>query len=306
MQIMILSINQIKAILESMANDREVKPELIEAFFSRFLIKKPLPVAKQASNYFVVRASLNDYDKGEVFTNISRCSYNPNIENIKLQRCNYEHQQVFYAAIPTNGKQVTASMTALLETSISLVKNKEINRRYFTLSRWRFNRDINVVVLPFTKRSIRKSIAFRELNSLFDKNLKELCNDDIFLYRYFKDFLEYISEIFCRTKDREKAYKISSAFFNAVLSFEYFFTENKSKSKYSIDGIIFPSANTKAEGMNIAFKKSLIDDGLLTCDLVIMYSMLRKSNNDKVIFFNDASKEQEPDENGNFKFNAIW
>ena len=48
---------------------------------------------------FLIRTSILELD--EVCLNVSRCSYVPDsIKNaIPLQRCNLEHQQVFYASV---------------------------------------------------------------------------------------------------------------------------------------------------------------------------------------------------------------
>jgi hypothetical protein len=74
----------------------------------------------------------------------------------------------------------------------------------------------------------------------------------------------------------------------------------------SIDGLIYPAANSEAEGMNIVLRKELVDENLLWCDLVVMYSMQRNPSNRKQIVFSEASNSCIPDAAGNLKFNAIW
>lgn len=308
-----LSINQVKAILLSMADDETVSPQLIQKFFERFLFRKPLLILNL--NYpFLARCSPNDCSinansSDVVFKNSSRCSYNPNPQSIKLQRCNYEEQQVFYAAAPAKAKQVSADMTALLEVSLVYVKNKEINKWYFTLSRWKVNRTLNMVVLPFSRRSYMHNEDFKVMNIEFDKILKDSVGDNKNLYIYFKEFLKFMSEIFCKRGRKNCYYKISSAYFNAVLEVtekqNLAFINYKPNGKYKVDGIVYPSANTKAEGMNVCLRKELIDDFTLECDMAVMSAMHRDPSNLKHITFPNVSNESIPDENGNLNFHSI-
>lgn len=309
-----LSINQVKAILLSMAEDDSVTPLLIQTFFEKFLVRKPLLIL--SFNYpFLARCSPNDYSVNAkstdaVFKNVSRCSYNPNNNSIKLQRCNYEKQQVFYGSVPAKAKQVSADMTALLEVSLDYVKNKNINRWYFTLSRWKVNRPLNMVVLPFSKRSHSRNEDFKAMNKEFNRILKQSTEGDKELYFYFKDFLEFISNVFCKRGKKNCYYKISSAYFNAMLEIiekqRLTFINYKPTGKYIIDGIIYPSANTKAEGMNVCLRKELVDDSSIKCDMAVMSAMQRDASNFKHITFPNVSNESIPDENGDLHFNRIW
>jgi hypothetical protein len=310
-----LSINQVKAILLSMAHDKNVSPCLIEKFFEKFLIKKPLPIIG-VSFPFVVRCSPNDCNstaKSEdvVFKNVRRCSYNPNIDSIRLQRCNYEKQQVFYAAAPSpKTNQVSIGMTALLETAMVFAKNKKIKRWYFTLSRWKLNRTLNVFVLPFSARACKRNSDFKQMNTEFKKIIRRLSDNDLELCQYFFEFLEFMSNIFCKAGKKEIYYKISSAFFNAVIKFadkqNNLFFNFTPPSDYKIDGIIYPSANSKAEGMNACLRKETIDNLALECDLAVIYAMQRCPNNPKNITFPLASNESIPDGNGNLHFKNVW
>jgi len=89
------------------------------------------------NNKYIVRASPNG--EGEIFSNISRCSYNPAVQNIYLQRCNYPEQQVFYCSMYSDTDMASTSMTCLMETSKETIDNN-VNRKYITLSRWEVTR----------------------------------------------------------------------------------------------------------------------------------------------------------------------
>jgi hypothetical protein len=309
-----LTINQIKTILLCMAADKNVSPTQIQNFFEIFLIGKPLPIL--GIRYpFLVRCNSNAYSSNAasddvVFKNLGRCSYNPNCNNITLQRCNYETQQVFYAAVPARTNIVSADMTALLETTMNYVKDKNIKRWYFTLSKWNPNRLLNVFVLPFSKRACKRNGDFKTMQSEFDKILNQICGSDKNLYFYFKDFLEFMSNVFCKKNKKEIYYKISSAFFNAIIAFadkgkNHYFNFSPPKD-YQIDGIIYPSANSKAEGMNICLKKEVIDNSNVEFEFAIMYAMQRSPNNQKSIYYSPASREAFPTLNGNLNWKHIW
>lgn len=100
-----ITINQVRNLLLAMANDKRVSPEFIQNFINKLLLYKPIPTIVFKFS-FVVRCSPNNIGLGEVFQNVSRCSYNPKIDYIPLQRCNYPKQQVFYAAVTSDAIDV--------------------------------------------------------------------------------------------------------------------------------------------------------------------------------------------------------
>ena len=69
---------------------------------------------------------------------------------------------------------------------------------------------------------------------------------------------------------------------------------------------MYPSANTEADGVNIALNKELADDSSLTFDYVVMNIMQRAPNNPKDISFIRGSEDVFPDENGNFSIQHIF
>jgi hypothetical protein len=290
-----LTASQIIALLLSMASDKSISPEFIEPFINRFIINRPsLPVTDFLYT-FVVRCSPNNLYPGEVFKNISRCSYNPNIDTIELGRCNYKKQPIFYAAATAETKNIKASSTALLETGFSYARNRSVVRFYFTLSKWKINRPLRLFVLPFSKRSALHNKNFRDMRKIFTKILKNSAihfNSD---HLEIKEFLEFISNVFCRMRKKNQYYKISSAFFNAIMHYG----EN-------IDGLIYPSAMTKAEGMNIALRKELIDNKTIECELLMMQAMQRDPVNPKKIDFVFGSSIERPDKDGNISFKHIY
>ena len=85
------------------------------------------------NNKYVVRASLNK--DNEIFSDVQRCSYRPDIKSIPLLRSNYPKQQVFYCSMYSDTDLANTTLTCLLETVKETIDNN-IDRKYITLSRW--------------------------------------------------------------------------------------------------------------------------------------------------------------------------
>jgi hypothetical protein len=72
------------------------------------------------------------------------------------------------------------------------------------------------------------------------------------------------------------------------------------------DGIMYPSANTGGQGINIALKKELVDTGILQFELAMMHSIQRLPNDEKHLNVMPASREAYADENGRIYFPNVW
>ncbi len=151
-----MNVSEFKKELLFLAENDSVELKELENFISDFFIHKSLPHL-ESRNSFVVRCSINN--SGEVFNNVSRCSYPPKNGKvkIKIQRANYPDQQVFYCTMPTDTKFASASSTAIVETAWQYIEDIKINRNYATLSRWDTSRPLNLWVLPFSEISCKKN-----------------------------------------------------------------------------------------------------------------------------------------------------
>lgn len=290
-----MNATQMKNLLLSLAADKTVPLETIEFAINRFIVGKPILPVTDFAYQFVVRCSPNNIGPGEVFSHVSRCSYNPFPERIGLQRCNYPGQQVFYAAVTSETKFIKASDTAVMETAFTYVKDKRINRFYFTLSKWRLKRKLRLFVLPFAERSRRTNFEFRRMNRFYNRLLSKIAVQHGRDFNDLKKFLTFISNVLCTRSKGNYFYRISSAFFNSILSFAP-----------EIDGLIYPSAMTKAEGMNVALRKELVDNGILEVEVAVMYAMQRSPSNPKQIYFQRGSTDTFPDGNGRLYFEHIF
>lgn len=247
---------------------------------------------------FLVRARYNK--TGEIFNSVEQLSYNPNAKNITLQSANYPNQQIFYASVPTDSDYSTCSSAALVEIALEYVENNELTREYFTLSKWSVSRPLNVIILPFSKKSIERNNdflkAYTEQNKILDDYFN---NKDVPTKKAYIEALEFISDAFSERTNRYNLYKITSTYFNLMLEF-------LEANNCYIDGIVYPSANTDAAGMNIALKKELVDNGILTMDYVVMSTMQRDPNNKKSITFGRGSEDVFRIQNNKFEIRHIY
>ncbi len=282
---------------ERLLNDNSISEGEFDSLIDDLMYQVPL-AAQSLQIPFLIRTSL--LDKNEVCTNISRCSYAPDFRKnkIPLQRCNMEAQQVFYASIP--GGMVNFSdgaQPSLMETTMQkIIDEPSFNGRVAAVSRWQIKKQPIFWFLPYHSNSIVNNENFNFLYKHFDTHLKERCesNND---YISFIKKLKYLSELFCKNSSREKVYKITATYHNKIMTkfkpFDNFY-----------DALIYPSANTMGEGMNIVLTKDYVDQKNIWCDLVVLYEINRNINNPKDIWFMPF-EEAIPDKNGNLIFQPL-
>jgi hypothetical protein len=289
-----MDIDQCIDKIVNMAKDESVSLRKIQAIMTRIIGVIGLPHL-QNYNAFVVRASIND--PGEVFNNKSRCSYPPDnhIDKIKLQRANYDRQQVFYCTIPTEDMFASSQVTCILETAWEHIEDITLSRTYATLSKWQCTRPLTLWIFPFCEQSCQSNKEWKTIRDTMYQILEEQ-------YPESKDqrkILTFISEAFAKKENKRQWYRITSAFCNALLFYE-------KHVGISCDGIMYPSANTKGQGINIALKKDLVDNGVLQFDLAMMFYIQRLPNNEKHLNVMPASRESSADLKGRIYFPNVW
>lgn len=274
--------------IEDLAESNSDNLRKIQALITRFFKNKPIPHL-DCTHQYVVRASKNN--PGEVFSKVSRCSYNPFPKTIPIQRCNYSGQQIFYCSLYSKTEQASTTMTCLAETGWEYVEDLKLASCNFTLSRWVLKRPLKLFALPFSKISCEKNDDFKRIkeNIVIDINSKFEYTDEIM------QCLEYISDVFCKREEKNKYYKISAAFFNALIFYQHY-------NKISFDGLIYPSANTEGAGINLALYKELIDEKVLECDVATMYVMKRNPLNLKHLVAVPISNNSWTASNGSLYF----
>lgn len=286
-----MTFDDFKNCLISLAEDRNIELRQIQAFVTKYFKNKVIPHLQSLQTH-VFRCSMNQ--PGEVFRNISRCSYNPNIDGIKLQRCNYPRQQVFYCSMYSDTDLASTSLTCVVETAWEHVEDLNISRAYCTLSRWRNIRPLNLWILPFSQVSTSKNRDMKRIKDTMDKFIREKNN-----YSELTRSLEFMSEVFSERKNKPLYYKISSSFYNSLLYYEKFMNR-------SYDGLMYPFANTEGAGINLVLKKELIDKKTLQGEVAMMYSIQRLPNNPRHLNAGPASNEARVEKNGEINFTTIF
>ncbi len=286
-----MAFTDFKNCILSLAEDERIELREIQAFITRYFKNKAIPHL-QSLQTFVVRCSMNN--PGEVFKHISRCSYNPNVDDIKLQRCNFPKQQVFYSSMYSDTDSASTSLTCVVETAWEHIEDLTVSRTYCTLSRWRNIRPLNLWVLPFSEVSAAKNRDMKRIKETMNKFIREKNN-----YSELRKSLEFMSEVFSERKNKLLYYRISSSFYNSLLYFEKFMSQN-------YDGLIYPSANTEGAGINLVLKKDLVDNKILFGEVAVMYSIQRLPDNLKHLNIGPASNETLVDENGGLNFTKIY
>lgn len=111
--------------------------------------------------------------------------------------------------------------------------------------------------------------------------------------------LEFISECFCKRNEKEAYYRITSTYCSLIRKWIKY-------NNMPFDGFIYPSANTEADGVNVALKKELADDGTLLFDYVNITKMIRDPSNPKQLSISLGGGEAFPDKDGNFCINTLF
>lgn len=253
------------------------------------------PISFQQINLqFIVRTAV--LDQGEHCTNISRCSYNPDCSKIPLQRCNDAGQQVFYGTIPGGMTNLgDGAQSAFMETCFDRIKEDlSFDNRFIVATRWMFKRPPLVWVLPFHSGSMELNGNFKFLFEQFDKVLREQSVHEA-TYLDLKTKAEYLSGLFCCAENKKASYRITSTVHNEMLR------NFNAQMEERLNGLIYPSANTKGEGMNIVLEKDFIIPENIYCDLATLYYFQRTPGNPKDISFFPIATGI-PEQNGDVVF----
>ncbi|MBC7423948.1 MAG: hypothetical protein H7334_10905 [Ferruginibacter sp.] len=278
-----MNFQNFKLEVESLANSPTTNLVDIEQLISQYFNNLGV-MEHESANMYVVRASKNG--SHEIFKDEFRCSYNPMTSDIPLQRCNYPEQQLFYCSMFTQTAESNTSITCILETALEQVKDHKITKAYYTLSRWNLKRPLRLAILPFSKLSHKKNADFKIMSASTRESLKK--------HVYRKEILAahtYMSEVFCRRRKKNIYYKISAAYFNYIM-----------KLSFNFDGLAYPSANTDASGINVALRKSIIDEGILVFYCAIVHRLRRDGTNKKNLSVFPCSDFAFPNPKGLFTF----
>lgn len=295
----IITFSDYKERFERLFNDETISKIDFDLEIEDLVYQIPTGASQLENNqlHFIIRTSL--LNENETCKNVSRCSYVPDClkENIPLQRCNIEKQQLFYASVPGGMLNLgDGAQPSLMETTIQkIIDDPTFNLRDAAISRWRIKVQPVFWYLPHYSHSIVKNQNFKSLHDQFDTFLRNDCETED--YQNFTEKLNYLSELFCRNYNRERTYIVTAAYYNAVIRLFKPFNND-------YDALIYPSANTEGEGMNIVLTKEYVDRKSMYCDLVVLYKIIRNPDDFKNIRFIPYAQAK-PDENGNLDFKSF-
>lgn len=263
----------------------------------RFLITQTPVSFQQIPFSFIVRTSVLGIN--EACSNISRCTYNPDSRGIPLQRCNYAEQQVFYGSVPGGMKNLgDAAQSSFMETCFDRIKeDPSFSDRFIVSTKWTLKKAPLLWVLPFHVGSIELNENFDFLFRNFDTYLQDN-SQTTSQYLDLKRKVEYLSGLYCKNENKKVAYKITATFHNELRDLF------NAKMEDKIDGLIYPSANTGGEGMNMVLNKEFIANENIVCDLAVLYHYRRNETNARDISFFPVA-EAIPTSSGELSFEPL-
>lgn len=253
--------------------DKEVSNENFnEAFQNFYDIISVIPLLKNfISIPQIVRARPN-YN-GEMFKVKSDISYNlKNQDRITLGRFNRQFEPMFYGSLPVESSQLDYTMSCALECCKELIDQlNPPSIQDFTVSSWIVEKKFEVVNLCFNEKHLKNNESLKQ-------SVEEYLNA-ITAYlslkssEFIKEFLMFYSELSSKLVISDRFYYVLTALFVAV---RYYY---KTVEKQRVYGLIYPSAMTESEGLNIVLTRYAVDN-FLKLDKVIMYRyFLERSNN---------------------------
>lgn len=146
--------------------------------------------------------------------------------------------------------------TAFCETSGLVRKRKKGTREEYTVGIWETQRDILMASLPRTNR-YKKNTTVQSLNKYFNDYVAEHPNEDLLNLRFLLQRLAH--QFSLKHTKKQPSYLITAAFSNYL--FETPMASFETKEKVFVDGIVYPSVFYKEQGMNLAIRPELIENG---------------------------------------------
>lgn len=294
----IISFKEYKEKFERLIKDVNISKIEFDSTIKDLIFQTPLGAMQLNYTPFLIRTSL--LGENEACAKVARCSYVPDSmrDSIPMQRCNFKKQQVFYASIAGGMKNFSdGAQPSLMETVVQrIIDDPSFDGRVAAASKWQIKQQPVFWFLSHRADSIANNENFKYLFNHFDKVLRDNSSSGEH-YKGFTEKLNYLSELFCKDYDREKTYEVTATYYNKVM--ELFKPFNN-----SYDALIYPSANTRGEGMNIVLTKDYVDKQNIYCDLVVLYTINRNPNNPKNIWFVPFAQAT-PDKFGNLDFKPL-
>lgn len=237
-----------------------------EAFQNFHEIIKVIPLLKNEITIpQIVRARPN-YE-GEMFTEQGQLSYNIACpKKIQLGRFNRKFEPLFYGALPVENSKVDYVMTSTLETCKELIdQDRPPKVQDLTISAWLVEKPFDIVNLCFNDKHLVKNLSLKESVDGYLKGINEHFTSRS--SKFIKEFLFFYSDLSGQLCLDGKSYYVLTALFVAI---RYYY---KTTEKTRIYGLIYASAMTESEGLNIVLTRYAVDN-FLKLDKVLIYRYL--------------------------------
>ncbi|HEY4785951.1 MAG TPA: hypothetical protein VIH57_07870, partial [Bacteroidales bacterium] len=227
--------------------------DLIELINKSFTIPTGLFPQNPGGNP-IYRARINTDSENnfiyEPYKSKEKISYNSNPNN--YGRCNLIGKPIFYGADGLN---------VAINEACNNILNKKTPTLYLTVGEWRLQRSISVSIVCHSRKALKRSgdliKAYQSLLILEKK--KNWSKSDVRIWKIKNKFFsdEFAKEV---SKGLEKNYLFSSLYSNIVL--------NTKDEKLKSSGLWYPSVAYRFFGHNVAYEKSLIDNGTIILEAV--------------------------------------
>jgi hypothetical protein len=213
---------------------------------------KQIKIEKNVLSYLVpegnkiLRSRLND--NRAFFDEISKLSYPP-ICCARTDRASLEGKPMFYGSVFThlNGEIVPPKVINLIESSDFFKDKQAIGCQLLTQSAWMNSRPLKFAMFP---TSLKYNIPCDEVRHIQE----EFYNVAASINMNLREASLYIGDMFAMDNTKN-TYNITAYAVDYLLN-------DTSDSAY-FDGVIYPSVPSEGVGMNVCFRPSLIDSGVV-------------------------------------------
>ena len=194
----------------------------------------------------ILRSRLND--NRAFFDEISKLSYPPK-DKARTDRASLEGKPMFYGSIFThqNGTRILPRIINLMETSDFFKDKQAIGCQLLTQSAWINSQPLKLAMFP---TSLKYNIPCDELRHIQE----EFYNVAASINMNLREASLYLGDMFAMDNTKN-TYNITAYAVDYLLN-------DTSDSAY-FDGVIYPSVPSEGLGMNVCFRPSLIDSGVV-------------------------------------------
>jgi len=259
-----------------------------------FMIDKiPLQMVKLEAGAPIFRARANF---GQIFSHQQEISYNiARADKITAGRFNRPLEPLFYGSLRVENPGIDPVLHCALECCKELIDDGQApDIQDVTVGKWLNQGMMPVLNLCFDERHLSANPGLKHNMDRYRQELTEFISPQAseFVFR----FMKFFSEQAWAVNKNESSYYIMNAFFYAV---RYYYANTLNTA---IPGIIYPSAMTDGQGLNIVLVPQAVDR-FLRLDMVYMqrFSLDRKTKT----YFSAPCSELARVTNGEFGFKNV-